>query len=320
MKKLDSILIKSKEIDDFKLYDLESEWTDFTKSADLVQHETLQKSINSKGDQKNSLAGYIKYILSAAAGIILLVAMMLMFRQPKADTAILTTTINRDSIELIDGSTVVLYPHSSLKYFLSLQEKNVRTLYFEGKGQFDIARSILPLKVYNKDLVIDILGTQFDIVNHVDYTEIKNTEGSVKVSEVKNNLNFRILKEGDIFHYKNGIFTTPSDTFSLSTKNQVEPGSPIKSKEAQQQPKSKKIKGSKYTLKAVVKNYLLKYHKKEIKLEKRTKLDLDAIVLIDDLNKPVKSILEDLKTQGFIDYKPGNCTDCYIIMSPVKNK
>lgn len=49
------------------------------------------------------------------------------------------------------------------------------------------------------------------------------------------------------------------------------------------------------------------------------KFDKNTNVKI-DINKTYQEILLDLKTQGHIDFKPGDCDDCFIITSPAKKQ
>jgi len=314
LNKLDSILKKNKEIKDFRIFDMDQEWLDFRTFIDH-QNVTYDYTADHISDYSQETSRTIIFLLSFAASFILIFALVFTLRKPEKTSDILITKSQPDSVRLTDGSLVVLHPNSALDYYVSLNHANERILRLRGDARFSITKSLLPLKVYNDKIIVEVLGTEFSIVNTVDTVTITNISGSVKVSEYKNNTNFRILKAGDKFTYSNGIFTNVA--YSLKTMIPT-PETDEKIIKNQSAPDGNSSKKSIYLLNSVIKNHLIKYNKKKIKLDKKAKLDVAAKVKL-DLTMSYQDLLEDLKKQGFIDFKPGNCSDCYIITSPNKN-
>lgn len=314
MNKFNSILNKTKEIKNFRVFDVDDEWNLFKP----LIHQELSNISDLPNDNlqrfNKETSRQVVFLLSFAASLILIFACISFFSSTQKVVDSLTTDSETDSIRLIDGSLVLLLPHSKLDYYLSLNHAKERSLHLKGDAEFDISASILPLKVYHDSILVEVLGTKFSIRKVNDSIEIKNTSGSVKVSEINNAENTRILKKGDTYYYSNGKFINPADSL-FKPKSDISP-SPEKVKKTK--PAEEVTPGSIYLLKSVIKNHILKYNKKKIKLGKKIKLDYNARVRL-DLSKSYLNILEDLKKQGFIDFKKGDCPDCIIITSPNKN-
>jgi hypothetical protein len=318
LNRLNSIIKQSSEIKDFKAFDIEDEWNLFRSKIDVTIQEDKSRS---NLDNKESNQQIIN-LLMTAAGLILIFAVISVFYRPSPEVSALTAGPNKnDTLQLIDGSEVVLNPSSTLTYFLTLNHETKRTLHLEGNGEFAITKSILPMRVFLDKLVVDIIGTRFTIKNINQSTEISNTEGSVKVSQIANSENFVILKAGDTYIFKDGVFFNISDTIVIKEEHINEPtpkGQQKKEHSAEPATVIKEIKGSRYKLGSVIKDYLIKFNKKKVKLDKKAALDMETIVRLDDINKSYFEILKDLKKQGIIDFRPGDCADCYIITAPEK--
>jgi len=310
---LNSILHKTKEIKHFKVFDMEDEWKNFQpfiNQENNIVFNTKKKDLRESGKETGN---QIIFLLAFAASMILIFACLPLFKSPEKLSDSLYTDKTTESIKLMDGSTVLLHPNSELQYYISLHNATERKLYLKGDAEFDITTSILPLKVYHDSIIIEVLGTKFFVQNINNTVRIININGTVKVSALHHPAKSRILQSGETYIYANGQFINPSDTL-----NQSKPKLIIPSEKIQKSITTGEVfKGSTYLLKSVIKNHLLKFYKKKIKLEKKTKLEDNAKVKL-DLTKPYQEILEVLKNQGFIDFKQGECNDCYIIMSPVR--
>lgn len=314
MNKFNFILNKTKEIKNFKVFDVDDEWNLFKPLIDQETTNISDLSNNNLHDFTKETGRQVVFLLSFAASLILIFGFLSFFSSPEKIVDARTTDSGTDSIRLIDGSLVHLLPHSKLDFYISLNHAQERSLRLKGDAEFDISASILPLIVYHDSIKVEVLGTKFRIKKVNESVEIKNLSGSVKVSEINNAENARILRTGDIFYYLNGKFINPSDTLII-TKSEINKSA---EKIKKTRPTEEVTSGSIYLLKSVIKNHILKYNKKKIKLEKKIKLDDNARVKL-DLSKPYLNILEDLKKQGFIDFKKGDCPDCFIITSPNKN-
>ncbi|MBL0026731.1 MAG: FecR domain-containing protein [Saprospiraceae bacterium] len=325
MKKFDDILRKSEEIKDYTIFDVNLEWNQFSamleNNLDHQSNPISTSEVFSIEDKR-----HIIYLLSFAAVMILVFASLFLFSKSESNESELISKSDSESIELIDGTKINVSPNSTLKYYTNLEYKEQRFVSLQGSGQFDVSRSILPFIVYHNEIFVEVLGTSFKILQESDKIKIVNISGTVKVGEIKNKDNFRILKEGDVFHYSDGLFINPADSISNKSINAYTPA-PLNKEIENSKPVPEKnkeentaiaLKGRKYTLESVINNYLIKFNKKKIKIDKKAKPDLNKIITIDDINKPYKSILEDLKQQGVIDFISGDCPDCFIIRSPEK--
>ena len=80
---------------------------------------------------------------------------------PKPPVEIANTTDKAKFMRLPDGSTVVLLPHSQLRYPTDYGRQN-RTVYLQGEATFDVAKDAQkPFFVYAGEVVTKVLGTKF---------------------------------------------------------------------------------------------------------------------------------------------------------------
>jgi transmembrane sensor len=92
-----------------------------------------------------------------------------------------TATGEQRAFELEDGSVLHLNTHSRIALRLSRQVREVRLL--QGEALFRVHHdSARPFRVYTSDAVIQAVGTQFNVYNRADGTEVAVIEGRVKVS------------------------------------------------------------------------------------------------------------------------------------------
>ncbi len=316
MKKFDSTLKKSATIGEFKSFDVVAEWNEFSSIVNKTDTIDIElESINLNFQKENHQQ--IIYMLGLAASMILIFSVLFLFKKPEISTKELITTTKSENIKLIDGTLITLGKNSVFQYYTNLNLQNLRSVNLKGEAIFEVSRNILPFKVYYEDVFVEVLGTKFSIETSGEVIVIKNISGSVKVVEIKNLNNYRILSPGDIFQYKNGNFINPNDIIMEDDSKK-----PIIKSQKEDLPKKideiTPVKGSRFTLESVIKNYLIKFNKKKIKMDKKSKPDLNVIVTIDNINKPYLSILEDLRKQGLIDFVAGDCPDCFVIKAPQK--
>jgi hypothetical protein len=91
------------------------------------------------------------------------------------------------TVEMEDGSVIVLKPGSSLKYPRHFQPAR-REVYLEGEAFFQISKNVKrPFFVYNKNIVTHVLGTSFTIKadNKNKQLEVSVRSGKVEVYEKK---------------------------------------------------------------------------------------------------------------------------------------
>jgi hypothetical protein len=327
LKKLDSILKQNKEIEDFKVFDVDSEWNLFLEKVGESQPLMEDKSTNVK---KSPLSVIFRkpiiYVISIAASFILILAFLFMFKNNDPYRTTVITTNNIEKINMIDGSKIELSQNSKLEYPLHLDDVIDRKIILAGSATFSVKKNDkLPFRVFYGDLLVEVLGTEFTINKKDGMTIIQNISGKIAVSQVLNRNNKRILEKGETLLFKFGNFFVPQDTIKTvveeSKNTNLEPLQKGTSKTKSQKEKTStpEVKGSTFKLDNVIKGFLLKFHKKKIKVERGTKFDKNTNVKI-DINKTYQEILLDLKKQGHIDFKPGDCEDCFIITTPAKKQ
>lgn len=88
-------------------------------------------------------------------------------------------------IKASDGSALVLYPGSEIRFPESFEGRNSRDFWLKGKAKFTVAKNkARPFNVYSKNLVTTALGTVF-IVDESDgntRTRIRLLEGKIKIT------------------------------------------------------------------------------------------------------------------------------------------
>jgi hypothetical protein len=89
---------------------------------------------------------------------------------------------------LVDGSRVTLQPGARIRHATFLQ-KDKREVYLEGNAFFEVAPDAArPFHVYTKDLIVNVLGTSFNVTtneNNGDITVLVHS-GKVSVSKKTN--------------------------------------------------------------------------------------------------------------------------------------
>ncbi len=96
-------------------------------------------------------------------------------------------------VVLPDDSKVHLNANSTLEFNKGDWESN-RVLDFDGEAFFDVEKGSI-FKVNSKEGIVEVLGTEFNVVSREGYMEVKCHEGKVKVSMLGGD-RFSILTEG----------------------------------------------------------------------------------------------------------------------------
>jgi transmembrane sensor len=94
------------------------------------------------------------------------------------------TTVNQ-VLYLTDGSKVILEPGSSIRHGLFFQ-KDKREIYLEGNAFFEVAKDpARPFYVYTKDIVMQVLGTSFNVCTNTHNGDVTVVIRTGKVSVYK---------------------------------------------------------------------------------------------------------------------------------------
>ncbi len=289
---IQKLLSDHRQLDEFKRFDLDKEWSSF---SEFVKNESGEDLVVMARNHK---------IRKVLLYVILLVLVGLIsfgiyyYNKPEPPKYQFAQTKDyKDTILLVDGSKVYLDRFSKLKYPIVLEEEIGRNLELDGNAEFDVAENEeYPFKVINKEIFVEVLGTIFNIEQKDNKaTEITNKEGMVKVAEVENEDNFKVLNEGESFEYLDGNFTQ-------TNLPEPEPPKPVINYTMT------------YSLYQIYEHLYTKSGGK-ILLADDEKIDGRAIVRM-DLTRSNRAILRTLKRKGLIDYRMRDCRGCYDVLSP----
>lgn len=316
MNKLDNIIKKSTEINDFDYHDPQQEWEDFLNVLQEVNpKEQLPKSLIIKKNHSK-----IYYISRAFAAVFVIALLFIYTLKSKEHSRIqYQATHDGEIIQLIDGSTITLAANAILDYPKNFNNQSSRYLILQGNATFDVAKSILPFEVSYDSIQVEVLGTKFSLSRHNNSIIIQNLEGSVKVSSKNNPNNHVILKAQDQFLYSNGQFINKLGKDETTEQDTDMDADQLESNDQYLSISNSDGNISTYKLGSVLKEFLVKRNKKTIKIDKHFKYNPEEKVTL-NLQLPIDEIILSLKNQGIIGVKKGKCQDCIIITSPEQQK
>lgn len=120
----------------------------------------------------------VNYLRYAVAAVVLLAASFVFYTMPDL-TTIRTQVGEQQTIQLPDGSEVILNANSSIAYSEDDWEDE-RKLQLEGEAYFKVEKGNT-FSVETNTGIVSVLGTQFTIRDVSDFFEVKCFKGSVKV-------------------------------------------------------------------------------------------------------------------------------------------
>lgn len=307
MNNLDNILKQNKDIKDFHTLNVDDEWNTFLSS---VGHAPQTVTVLHKKKSHINMVYNIAYAI--AATVVLVISFYFVLKPEPNTRTTFTSSRPNEIISLPDGSKIYPQNGAKLEYPLDLRSVHERKVVLDGDAKFVVKRSILPFKVYWRDVVIEVLGTEFSLFQSGEKLVIENHHGSVKVSDMNDKYNFKILSTGDKFEYKDGNFTD----IKLPQLPFLQPEIAKPTSKHIEKEKPEEI-GSIYTLGSLLKDHLVKMNKKTIKLDKKFKYDKTQRIKV-NLNQSYIEIMQSLKNKGVINFIQGDCPNCYIITAPVQ--
>jgi len=144
----------------------------------------------------------LKKALSIAASIIFLLALIWGISRllDRYNQVYVQSKDDLQELVLGDGTKVILNSHSSLAY----NKKDLRKVTLHGEAYFNVAHkpiSKAPFKVMTDDLVVHVLGTEFNVNSQGAYTTVYLDEGKVKLSLEDQDLTHIEMIPGDLVSY-----------------------------------------------------------------------------------------------------------------------
>lgn len=190
--------------------------------------EKMTKKLLEQDDVIPIQRSYQNYWWAAAAVIIMAFGLVWWNQSSTPEIAWqeIATLDQNTEVSLPDGSVVLLNKNSRLKF--PDQFVDLREIYFEGEGYFDIARNEkMPFKIHNSHTLVEVLGTSFSVRSYSDEPEaiVNVTSGKVAFSSIKEGLQEKVfLQKGEWASYdiaSNRIVKSTKQVNHLAWKSKV---------------------------------------------------------------------------------------------------
>lgn len=167
------------------------------------QHETnlLNKIYQKIGKEEKRIPHqtFLQYWVAAAISLLLLSSLIWFMLQPNM-VEVETTFGETREIELNDGSIVFLNANSSLSYAAD----QPREIWLKGEGFFEVQHTTdnAPFKVHTEDLVVNVLGTEFNVNTRRKKTDVVLSTGKVRLDlPVQNKERSMLMEPGEKISY-----------------------------------------------------------------------------------------------------------------------
>lgn len=173
--------------------------------------ETLNNSINNKlGDSDNSLnmfgklrntffAPKLKPAFGIGAAILVIISSLLFFNNYKHEKILksISTANNQQlSLELSDGSTVILNSGSEIQFYEEFEDDK-RVVNLTGEAFFSVMKDERPFLILTNNATTKVLGTKFNVWARDNETRVVVKEGTVSLSESNVTSKNVILQKGE---------------------------------------------------------------------------------------------------------------------------
>lgn len=151
------------------------------KAPNFDQQTLFGKLENNKTSQQKKERKVVKLVpnwaYAVAASVIIALAL---FYSLNAESHFKTGFGQQLAVVLPDNSKAQLNSNSELD-FKSINWKNNRELDLKGEAFFDVEKG-QSFKVYTDDGIVEVLGTEFNVISRSHYFEVRCQEGRVKVT------------------------------------------------------------------------------------------------------------------------------------------
>jgi len=182
IRKLEKNTITSEEMEEFlTLVKDKNNKTLFDQILDNDLKKLSMEVISTPDVDRNRIRWIIPMSIAAAVLILVLAAFIFNNVILQANLTFSTSVGETLKVELPDESIVTLNANSTLTWIDKNQ--NIREARLSGEAFFDVRhQDNVPFRVYSDNLVIDVLGTEFNVNNRQGAGEIYLKEGEIQVS------------------------------------------------------------------------------------------------------------------------------------------
>ena len=164
---------------------------DYFEQSDLSEEEilvklrnTFQQTSHSAVVQKGLFGKYYRYAVAASVMVLLCIGGWYIFSDRFVSTVYATGYGEWENVDLPDGSHVKLNANSELEVSKNWFSGNVRKVTLSGEAYFEVARILSTdarFQVITNDLIIEVLGTSFNVHSRGEDTKVFLEEGKVKL-------------------------------------------------------------------------------------------------------------------------------------------
>lgn len=193
-------------------------------SVDKERTERMyQQIVSQTGFDTPQKQHHYGWTIAASISVILLVASVVIYQFTSTDTLTVSTFYGeKQTVYLPDGSEVIVNANSQLSYPEMWSEDETREVWLEGEAYFKVSKkkasddSRIKFIVHANDLDIQVLGTEFNVLNREEEVQVVLTEGKVHLQSDKAQVSLDML---------------PGEMVAYSTQNAI-----LKKKEVQTEP------------------------------------------------------------------------------------
>jgi len=187
---------------DFKLFTKINKVSQEFKTPRLDENAVFNKISHQLKQNKNPETKIIKLIPNWAYAVAASVVIAFgIYYVNNLESHFQTGYSEQMAVVLPDSSQVMLNANSELD-FKNRNWKDKRTIALEGEAFFDVEKG-KSFKVYTNDGVVEVLGTEFNVISRGNYFEVQCKEGKVRVTSTST-LKEVILLPGDALRVVNG--------------------------------------------------------------------------------------------------------------------
>ena len=188
-------------------------WYRLSQQMDIIKSDMPRHQSLITWNYNKFLFNLPKFSLGKLATLFLITLLALPFLSEKLNYKIAYARMGENnSLELPDGSTIILNSDSQMKFSKKFNISN-RTIYLRGEAYFDIKKGGFPFIVNTDYATITVLGTSFNVRSREDGFELGVNSGVVSVS---NEITSTDLLKGQLIHLKSDLYTdlNPQKSYS----------------------------------------------------------------------------------------------------------
>ncbi|QHT67994.1 DUF4974 domain-containing protein [Rhodocytophaga rosea] len=144
-------------------------------------------------------------IVAFCTGILFWSAAFLLFKAGYTQKSYHTKYGETKTIDLPDGSTVILNANSTLHYSNDWQESRLREVWLNGEAFFQVRRKPhwkeARFIVHTNQLNIEVLGTTFNVNNRRGIVKVVLNSGKVKLRHIDNDKDSLVMEPKDLVEF-----------------------------------------------------------------------------------------------------------------------